>query len=173
MSPPGELTFILRLRLKAWHVGRGWMCPTLGNSTLYKRKKSARKKVNSWSRWTHAQSIIWAKTEPLATMRANAFHKMSCFQMNFQHVTVFHLEDHMPLCGKYLFLNNPMSCRCCNERTAVHYFPEFPPTIFWGSHAGEYLIPNPLCFSWHLHQSGVNYFHVNWGTKFTSITSKM
>ena len=44
MSPPGELTFILGLRLKAWHAGRGWMCPTLGNSASYERKMSAWKK---------------------------------------------------------------------------------------------------------------------------------
>lgn len=37
-------------------------------------------------------------SEPkLSTRRANAFHKMSCSQINFRHVTVFHLEDHVSL----------------------------------------------------------------------------
>jgi len=172
-SPLGEVTSILRLEVKSWCEGKAWLHPALGNSTLCEKKKFTQKK--KWDSYItgdqggHTQSIIWADMEPVTTRRTNSLHRASCSHVSFQHVAF----TSQPLCGNYLFLNKPTYCRCCNEKMTVHYSQEFPPTIFWSSQAVKDLTANPPWFSWHLHQSGVNYFHVNWWTKIVYITLKM
>lgn len=152
--------------------GRLGCIPLLETALCVKRKSSPRKKSEIHTLQvikvdTHSQlsGQIWS----LLPLEEPILYIGQAVLVSFQHVAF----ASQPLCGNYLFLNKPTYCRCCNEKMTVHYSQEFPPTIFWSSQAVKDLTANPPWFSWHLHQSGVNYFHVNWWTKIVCITLKM
>lgn len=146
ISPLGEPTLILRLKLKAWHVGMGWICPTLGNSKLLWKKGGHIKKVRCIkviaNQNEHTHTSIWAETQPLTTMRANTFTWWTFERWIFSMLQFFILGTTCLCVATEQLYVLWMPC----EMTPVRYFLEFPPTIFWGSHAEEVSYSKPIMF---------------------------
>lgn len=106
-------------------------------------KNSEMHKSYSKSRRTHThKQTIWAEIQPLTAMRANASTRWAAFRWTSNMWQFFILGT---TC-LYVATEQLYVLWMPYEMTAVHYFLDFPPTIFWGSHAGEVSYSKPIVF---------------------------